>query len=76
MLDGTKSTYFLHFEYSNRVSNKFGKILKRTFKNYFELIFSIKSQVKHEGWLVVNTYHPTGSKNLQGKMSTMKKRFT
>ena len=35
------------------MSNKFGKILKRKYRNHSELIVSIEIMVKHEGWLVV-----------------------
>ena len=34
--------YYYPYHYHNRVSNKFGKISKRTLKNTSELIFSIK----------------------------------
>ena len=34
---------------SNRVSNKFGKIQKRTSKDYSEMIISVEKRVKHEG---------------------------
>ena len=49
---------------NNRVLNKFGKILKIESKSYFQLIVFIKIMVNHNGVLILNTYHLTGSKNL------------
>ena len=46
------------------MSNKFGKISLMTFKNYFELIFSIKIMVKYKSWLVVNIHNPIDNKNI------------
>ena len=47
----------------NRVLNKFGKILKIASKSYSQLIVFIQIMVNHNGVLILNTYHPTGSKN-------------
>ena len=47
----------------NRVSNKFGKILKGAYKSYSELTVFIEMMVSHDAWVVLNTYPSTNNKN-------------
>ena len=59
----------------NRVSNKFGKILKGAYKSYSELTVFIEMMVSHDAWVVLNTYPSTNGQKPIKKINTGQERF-